>query len=475
MARLSVPTTGPLSSTVRIHKSNAIVQKIVGRLSRPALLSLALDWLDENNQSLCAPQLGGSHDPNDFYPPAESLQQLRRLYRELQARKGSKKDVVDRVLEGDWRHGLSLYQLAMADVRYLHEHQSSLNWMAYRLALVTPRRDGDEDNDDSAITLDRQSLDVPRFHPSTFLQTLQSQILPDVKVHYHLDRPPGLALLLVRLFIVDSPYTSAMALDDGTSAKTPQIESSRTLYIAFPDAAPFVYLSKPQSTGIATGADSKVFRNLVEEGIPKALSQPRKRYTLQATDLRSKNLSLLLSSKGAGRTNAAAGGWSFYADRKKNESPLDPTLPTPPLSEDSESVSSAAGEQVTAAKRKVTYDPAEADRIDKKARLLAARARFGGSAKLDDGRGIERVDITMEDSFLGPENNVPGTGEDETSWAPSVKLTFRGSHVFAGMRQLVEAGVVDGSRMPGWLTGEEGVTIGVVRDGRIRGFKGSGL
>ncbi|KAG7110467.1 hypothetical protein HYQ44_010857 [Verticillium longisporum] len=474
MARLSVPTTGPLSSAVRIHKSNAIVQKIVGRLSRPALLSLALDWLDEDNQVLCAPQLGGSHDPNDFYPPAESLQQLRRLYLELQARKGSKKDVVDRVLEGDWRHGLSLYQLAMADVRYLHEHQSSLNWMAYQLALVTPHRDGDDDNDDSAITLNRQSLDVPRFHPSTFLQALQSQILPDVKVHYHLDRPPGLALLLVRLFIVDSPYTSAMALDDGTSAKTPQIESSRTLYIAFPDAAPFVYLSKPQSTGIATGADSKVFRNLVEEGIPKALSQPRKRYTLQATNLRSKNLSLLLSSKGAGRTNAAAGGWSFYADRKKNESPLDTTLPTPPLSEDSESVSSAAAEQVTAAKRKVTYDPAEADRLDKKARLLAARARFGDSAKLDDGRGIERVDITMEDSFLGPENKVP-VDEDEASWAPGVKLTFRGSHVFAGMRQLVEAGVINGSRMPGWLTGEEGVTIGVVRDGRIRGYKGSGI
>ncbi|EGY22605.1 uncharacterized protein VDAG_04043 [Verticillium dahliae VdLs.17] len=321
MARLSVPTTGPLSSAVRIHKSNAIVQKIVGRLSRPALLSLALDWLDEDNQLLCAPQLGGSHDPNDFYPPAESLQQLRRLYLELQARKGSKKDVVDR---------------------------------------------------------------------------------------------------------------------------------------------------------IATGADSKVFRNLVEEGIPKALSQPRKRYTLQATNVRSKNLSLLLSSKGAGRTNAAAGGWSFYADRKKNESPLDTTLPTPPLSEDSESVSSAAAEQVTAAKRKVTYDPAEADRLDKKARLLAARARFGDSAKLDDGRGIERVDITMEDSFLGPENNVP-VDEDEASWAPGVKLTFRGSHVFAGMRQLVEAGVINGSRMPGWLTGEEGVTIGVVRDGRIRGYKGSGI
>jgi central kinetochore subunit Mis15/CHL4 len=29
--------------------------------------------------------------------------------------------------------------------------------------------------------------------------------------------------------------------------------------------------------------------------------------------------------------------------------------------------------------------------------------------------------------------------------------------------------------MPGWMTGEEGVTMGAVRSGRIRGFRGSGL
>ncbi|KAM0322974.1 hypothetical protein ACHAQA_009073 [Verticillium albo-atrum] len=475
MARLSIPTTGPLSSAVRVHKSNAIVQKIANRLSRPALLSLALDWLDEDNQLLCAPQLGSSHDPNDFYPPADSLQQLRQLYRELQTRKGSKKDVLDRILEGDWRHGLSLYQLAMADVRYFHEHQSSLSWMAYRLVPTTFRPEDEDDEDERAVSLDLESLDVPRFHPSTFLQTLQSQILPDVKVHYHLDRPPGLALLLIRVFIVDSPYTSDMALDNGASINAPQIDSSRTLYIAFPDAAPFIYLSKPQATGVAAGADSKVFRNLVEEGIPKALSQPRKRYTLQPTDLRSKNLSAMLSAKGAGRTNAAAGGWSFYADKKKNESPLDTILPTPPLSEDSESVTSAAEAHTTQSKRKMTYDSAEEGGAEKKARLLVARARFGDSAKLDDGKGVERVDITMEDLFKGPEGDAAEEDEDETSWVPEVKLTFRGSHVFAGMRQLVERGIIDGSRMPGWLTGEEGVTIGAVRHGRIRGHKGSGI
>ncbi|GJD01903.1 CHL4 family chromosome segregation [Colletotrichum higginsianum] len=71
------------------------------------------------------------------------------------------------------------------------------------------------------------------------------------------------------------------------------------------------------------------------------------------------------------------------------------------------------------------------------------------------------------------EENPPR--QHATNWAPNVKLTFHGSHVFAGMRQLVENGIIDGERMPGWLTGEEGVTVGAVRHGRIRGHKGSGL
>ena len=37
------------------------------------------------------------------------------------------------------------------------------------------------------------------------------------------------------------------------------------------------------------------------------------------------------------------------------------------------------------------------------------------------------------------------------------------------MRELVEAGAVDGERMGGWMTGEEGVSVGVVRGGRLVG------
>lgn len=39
--------------------------------------------------------------------------------------------------------------------------------------------------------------------------------------------------------------------------------------------------------------------------------------------------------------------------------------------------------------------------------------------------------------------------------------------MFAGIRALVECGIVDGLKMPGWMTGEASVSNGVVKNGRL--------
>jgi len=78
--------------------------------------------------------------------------------------------------------------------------------------------------------------------------------------------------------------------------------------------------------------------------------------------------------------------------------------------------------------------------------------------------------VRITDSYL---SNPPAREhEDEEeeindSWQPSIRLSFQGSHVFAGIRQLVEKGIIDGEKMPGWMTGEVGVSIGVVKNGRM--------
>ncbi|CAM1503953.1 Fc.00g015440.m01.CDS01 [Cosmosporella sp. VM-42] len=507
MARVSVPTKARLPSSLRVEASNPAVQKSLSRLSRESLISLALDWLDDRSLPNAVPYLERRDDEDDeesddIYPACQSLDELQQLYLDMQEQKGSKRDVVNRILEGDWRHGLTLYQLAMADLAFFDEHPASQKWTAYQiLPLKQPSKDGEEEE---VLKVNKKSLNIPRFHPSTFLQNLQAQVLPDVKAHYHFHRPKDLPVLLLRIFVIDSPYNTDLALSSrdatGTAAN---FDSSRTVYIAFPDGAPALYVTKSQSTGPASAGESKSLRSLIADGVPKALSRPRERYTLKATSLTSKNLEALLEKKGSGRTNAAGGGWSIYADEKNKKSPLDTVLPTPPLSRESSHASQG---------KKRGLPLRQSQRAAKRARL-AAKARFGDSGIVTDGKGIERVDIVLQDPFPAtvtteeniddpaqPEEEDRGTAKRRRSkidaaikeanapdddaadearkpgqWTPTIKISFSGTHVWAGIRQLVETGVVDGERMPGWMTGEEGVTTGLVRHGRIRGHKGSGI
>jgi central kinetochore subunit Mis15/CHL4 len=566
--RLSLPTTARLPSSLRVNPETPSIVKVLNRLSRPSLLSLVLDWLDLSNQSLCPPLLrrnsAAEEDEdeleNDFYPPLHSLAELRELYADMQTRKGSKREVVDRILEGDWRQGLSLYQLAMADLQYLYDHPGTLKWACYQIQrLQTPAHEDDVDADNSYNKVDKTTLHVPRFHPSTFLQNLQAEVLPDVKAHYNFDRPKGLPLLLLRIFVLDSPYNTDLAIStaSASSSSTARIvtsfDASRTIYVAFPDASPHIFVSKSQSAGPTTQAETRSLRALVVEGVPKALSRPRERYALKAVNLQTKNLEAMLSLRGGGRGNAAAGGWGVYASDKtadaRTHSPLNPLLPTPPLSDDAAEDGDEDTENRATTTRKRPLDPemAKEEMRCKRAKLVA-QARFGDNAKIDDGKGLERVDILIEDPFPIPVSYVRGeddgdgreAGEthraargrkskgrrstvdaslvqeaeededeapernrdehrdsensarngvaetpdgdndgnrdrDKWAWRPNVRLSLQGPHVFAGIRQLVEAGFIDGRRMPGWMTGDEGVTIGAVRNGRIRGFRGSGL
>ncbi|ERS99279.1 central kinetochore subunit Mis15/CHL4 [Sporothrix schenckii 1099-18] len=602
MAPISVPITSRLPSSLRIAADNATVTRVLGRLSRPALLSLALDWLDEGNQSLTAPYLrnrnpngddgddddddGDIDDDGDFYPPAASLEALRDHYTDLQARRGSKREVLDRILEGDWRHGLSLYQLAMADLQHLYDHPTSQKWTAFQVVPLTAKAEAggagtgntnntDTTNSEASAVVDKASLVVPRFHPSSFLRNLQAQILPDIKVHYNFDRHRHLPLLLLRIFILDSPYNTSLAAAGPSTghgeSRPATVEASRTVYVAFPDASPFVYLSSAQSSAgerapgapaVGVSGSAASLRSLVVEAIPKALSQPRERYALKPTNLATRNLAELLQRRGAGRTNTAGGGWGIYADEKTTiESPLSTALPESVASRlegtrgRGKSASSSRSTATVVGRTKRPLSPGtQRSRQEAKRRKLVAAARFGLSAKMGDGCGVERVDIVMQDPFPGgrrfdrkergetggepvvdvdadappppppmadrrrskggrrsqidavlardeeeaEENEAKerdearrAAGEDqdqdqdeegdnegdssESTWRPRVAFTFHGPHVFAGIRQLVEAGVIDGEKMPGWMTGEEGVTVGAVRHGRIRGHKGSGM
>lgn len=458
MARQKIvraPTTASLPNNLRIPSSTPSLTKALGKLSRQALLDLALTWLDDRNISAFPPYLqqdehGGPDDDEALpYPAAETIEEVRQAYEDLQDRKGGKREVIDRILEGDWRNGISLRQLAMADLRYMDDHPASLRWTALELSRVGKQSSKAQQEDWSGA--------VPRMQAATFVQALQREISPLVKAHYHLARSATLPLTFLRIFVVDSPYQSPM------QAATVFTDSSRIIYVAFPDSCPFVYTSiaasgsktAPSTSSVAT--DTRTLQRLVRDAIPKALSRPQARFALNATSLAAKNLATLLALRGPGRSTASNGAFSIFSDAALEGSPLDPrpsntVLPDEHIGID---LSDKENPDRDSTKRK-SVEGAALSPVSKQ-RRLTVHSRFGTGSSLAPAP-LDRLDIRLLDR--------PGAEDDDDSTLPAVSLTFSGSNVINGVRKLAELGLVDPERMPSWMTGEEGVSVATVRHGR---------
>lgn len=489
------PTTASLPNNLRIPSSTPSLVKTLGRLSRQSLLDLALQWLDDKSVQSFPPFLQrdeAERTENDEdeearpYPAAQTVEEVRDVYRELQDRKGGKREVIDRILEGDWRHGITLRQLAMADIRYIEDHPASHKWTALQLARISSNSSKIVIDDDKDL-----SSCLPRLHASTFLQNLQREISPLVKAHYHISRSKSLPLSFLRIFVTNSPYQYPR------QAAETFTDSARVVYVAFPDSCPFIYTSISSSPSSTTGTkaasaaatDTRTLRHIVRDAIPKALSRPQERYMLQGISLTAKSLHALLALRGAGRTNAANGAFSIFADAVVEGSPLDPR-PSDTVSPEEYrkeyagpgAVATAAIEEEEGKENKIPTadtghqkqgtksrlrpaDEQDSDPETSKRRKLAVSSRFGTAGTPVSAAPLDRLDIRLLDPTVETTEDIDDDDDMETR-QPTMNLTLSGTDVVAGLRKLAELGIVDPERMPSWMTGEEGVSVAAVRRGR---------
>ena len=426
---IRAPTAVSLPDNLRIPSSTPSLVKTLSKLSRPTLLNLALEWLDDGNVSSFPPLLnekfGADLDETNPYPAASTVEEVRDVYTNFQERKGAKREVIDRMLLCDWKEGIALRQLAMVDMRDLDDHPSRLRWTALQLTRI-----GQQDQDEASL---------PRMSASTFLTNLQHQISPLVKAHYHLSRSSSLMTFL-RIFMTDSPYQYPR--------ESPQLftDSSKIVYVAFPDSSPFIYTSFASSKKATVGG-TRDLRHIITEAIPKALSRPHERYSLEPTALSAKDLSALLALRGSGRSNNANGAFSIFADAVVEPGPLDPR---PSHTVSSEELHKGREGEIT---EKVDMTPPP----PAKKRKQTIHSRFGTVGTLSSVP-LDRLHVKMLDP--------PSTTTSIGSGFPMLSLTFAGSDVISGIRKLAELGIVDPERMPSWMTGEEGVSVASVRRGR---------
>ncbi|KAF2759443.1 CHL4-domain-containing protein [Pseudovirgaria hyperparasitica] len=528
--KLSIPTNLPLSHSDRLPPSSPEVSRTLSKLSRPSLISLALEWLSPKNISLCTPYLSEDDDDDDGpdeeapYTPAQSIEELQEIYEELEQRKGGKKEIVERIVEGDWRHGLTLYQLATADSRSLLDHTASSNrWTAFRITRISSTEAHRDD------VQERLENPLPRLHAPTFLANLQEELAPLSKAHYYLTRLSTHYTTLLRISVFESPYNTTQQALDATHPKSSSTTGeTKTTFVLFPDNTPYAYISHSASTSLTSTLDRRSVHAVLLSALSTALSAPRKRYTLTPTSLSTKSLTTIFSLRGPGRSNAAQGGWGiFVADtfgvpaldyrvRPPPDLTCPPAAPHPTLSGSSDGDKENDRPEPEAKRTRAPSPASNVQRQDssKKRRIALAASRFGLAGLPADTAALERLDVRIADPFpttdpgaLTPSHPPHPTRstttrittptiskrgrkslpsildaapaerqdeEEEEVWRPDVRISFQGPHVFAGLRALVEAGVVDGARMPGWMTGEAGVSVGVVRGGRIMSRGGSG-
>lgn len=496
-SRTTVPDYKNIPHSHRLPVTHREVQRTFTKLSRQSLLSLAHQWLSKKNRDFCRPYLlsdrdGNEDDDDEQYTPAQSYEELQEIYRELGTRKGGKREIQDRILEGDWRTGISMYQLATAEIQFLLDHPNSLRWTAKRLARIPNAKSAVPDME---VTNDSEHL--PRFQAQTFMANLARELTPLMKAHYLLTKLKTLPLTILRVYIHDSPYSSESSL----AANSASPDSAKAVFFIWPNGSPFVYSSIASHLGQVVGEDGRHLRDIVQQAIPRAFSRPSARYQLASTNFTTKSLDGLLTYRGSGKTNAATGGWSIFQDHSFSQNALDFITSQRGNGHEKSGAdkdTSAARPKQGPGRQKRSRD--ENETPEAKRRRAVAEGRFGNSAKPDDGQGLDRFEVRIDDPFPPVAGGGAGIGkyssgtqtqpasrhrkgrpshldrsleeieelESEEVWVPDVRVVFQGPHVFAGVRELVEQGVIDGEKMPGWMTGEAGVTIGAVKDGRIR-------
>jgi central kinetochore subunit Mis15/CHL4 len=424
------------------------------------------------------------------------------LYRdELSARKGSKRELLDRILEGDWRHGISLQQLAMAETRSILDGAGTRRrWTAFEIYNKSAAK-----SSKSSRTSPKHQ---PRLNPSSFVASLHQQLSAITKAHYYISQPKSHPLTVIRITLFNTPYKAP------NFASNPSLlGTSKSIFLAFPTGAPtFVYIARPSanSSSSSSGTTTSSNRDLLDpesssllafviKSIGPALSRVGQRFALRPTALTAHSLDTLLTVRGAGRANVAGGGWSIFADERKGTETgdaLDLYAATEPATaveriirdgdgdrEDKENAD-APGRRRTSSKRPFQHAEPDAHLPSAKRSRLKREAagRFGVSAlpDSDSNAPIPRFDVNIKDSFpTAPASKPRGRGIGKTSASDKelqlggVRIGFQGRDVFAGIRQLTEIGVVDAKRLPAWMTGEGNVSAGVVKDGRLRAWNGS--
>lgn len=352
----------------------------------------------------------------------------------------SKRKLVDSIVYKYWTQGLNLLQLSQIDCQLIIDRPNSYFWV-------------------KSIVLDSLNKEVPiLLAPKKFLNNLISELSLLYLTYIYICKHPKLPLILIRIQVFDLQSVNSSKL----SAR-PHIASRKPYFLAIPMNSPNIIHSP--------GED--MVTNLILQIVERSLPQnPNNLLRLERSQDQKpiRSLTSMHILNGSSRFSNSLGIWTPYADN---------TVDMLPLS----SIESHVN------KKEKNLDLTDMEKLRQIANL-----RFKGSidgtlksARLFDDTKLKRS--KRRESTYDLEDEEPSEyasiapiqysefliNEKVLDHTTNIKLKFIGLDVFAGLHELsvlttvTNDMVVDPAKVPGYLTGEEGESCGVVKDGKYTG------
>lgn len=385
----------------------ATQQNLVQKLPKKSIWELAQLWLD-NAATHPAPRPGE--------PQHEANARIRREIEQMQQLGARKEFFVQKMTEEYWPRGLNLLQLAHLDCKALAENTGLHFWV-------------------SSTARDLWGAEVPLLlDPKDFLKKLAADLSRSFTCHIYVTQHPSIPVVVIRIAVYDVlPFT---AKNVEARHSRPHVTSHKPFFVALPGNSPHV-IHSPNVTVVGDAVLQLIESSILRTAQMVFLERP--------TALRGiKSLETMHVLKGCSRYANMLGVWTPYADDTVDISPLGSASKHPLMSS----------------------TPARYESPQERTEKLA-NVRFRGRAETPLPKRSQQRDtfasvapLTYAEFTLREE--LPNGAES------GVVLKLSGTDVFGGLHKLAATGhnkVLDPETIPGWLTGENGMSTGVVLKG----------
>jgi len=423
--------------------SKKILASVISRLPKSSIVALLLLWPQLKNTQ---PQL-----PKDAsVSQKEYSRQIRQQAKNMKQQKIKKAQVIDKILYEFWAEGLNLLQLAQIDCQLIVDNPNAYFWV-----LSTVKDAWDKD---VPISLD----------PSLFLNLMAQQLSDIFMCYIYVCTHPEMPLVIIRIQVFDL-LPAHLASRSRSKADRPHITSHKPYFLAIPMNSPHV-IHSPGNDVV-----SEVVLQVVESSLPRD-SRNFLRLERSKSQKAVRSLESMHILKGCSRFANCMGAWTPYADGVADISPLarleEHSTVKSSLGLDIDDSSEQRREKLANIRFKGTGSgEVVSDRLYDHSKPVKQKKRANEDLE-DDRRSRIRTDNKYRSiapiRYAEFEIQEPLASGDEEPSHVVVKLV--GNDVFAGLHELAveeKANVVDPETLPGWLTGEEGLSCGVVKNGKF--------